>query len=583
MTTSESAAGRSVAVFGGAVAVLVASMVCGVSAMRLGVVGREPFHGYVPEPWALVIVSTATAVVVATATVLQFVWSRFFDWAWSLGVIGLLLVAGAWIRFVWGDPPDTIFDGLQDFPLQSGLVLTIASWLLAQVGCLAVVIAALMGRDYVAVFDVRRKLLAGFSVGLLVGGVAVGQVNRVIDAGDAAQLSTAAAADIPPLPDRLGPPLFSLTGADIRNANLMFAGNDVFETLVLPAGPGFVVRFDDAIRAYDSTGNERWSYVSRSQPLAPTSTMRAYDNGQTVVVQFSYGRYNSANASRLVALDAITGNVLWSSTDESIIRALEFRHSWSANSDQIRYLVDRRDRTWTAFDTRTGETAWTIDVPESATDQAADVADGPGYLTSTIEKDTMQTHFVLLDPATGQQVSDRIVFERPADEGRVYSAISAGKNAVAFAEDPRGERWQYYNVGADVSVPLDGTVASADPNADVFIEEIDTTGSSELRIRSGTTATIGCGVTNAYSDRIGWLDGQVVLGSNETPIDPSSGDVTGDITLTAYRLTDCRPTASQQASTLPQSFVAAPGVLLMLAWPRDAASGDLAITGYVAA
>lgn len=580
--TSESAAGRSVAVFGGAIAVLVASLVCGLWAMHLGVVEQEPFlHGYVPDPLALAIVSTATAVVVATATVLQLFSPRFFDWAWFLGVVGLVVVGGAWIRLTWGNPPDTIVDGLQDFPLQSGLVLTIASWLLAQLGCLAVLIAALMGRNYFAAYDVRKALLAGFCVGLLVAGVAVGHVNRVIDAGDAGQLTTATATDVPPLPDRFGPQVFTLTGGDIRDANLLFAGNDVFETLVLPAGPGFVVRFDDGVRAYDSTGNERWSYVSHSQPPAPTATMRTYDDGQTVVVQF--GSKPWASASRLLALDATTGTVLWSSTDESMIRALEFEHAWSPNSDQIRYLVDRRERTWTAYDTRTGEKSWTIDVPESATDQAADVADGPGYLTSTIENDTIQTHFVLLDPATGRQMADRVVFERPSDEGRVYSVISAGRNAIAFAEDPRGQRWQYFNVGADVSVPLDGTVAAADPNADVFIEETGTTGSSELRIRSGTMAAVGCTVKNTYSNRIGWLDGQVVLGSDETPIDPSSGDVTGDITLTAYRLADCRPSATERASTLPQAFVTAPGVLLMLAWPRDAASGELAITGYAPA
>lgn len=584
MATTETAAHRSFVLFGCAVALLIGAVLALLWGLHLGVPEGPNFAVLVPNPTTIGYISAASAIVVVLTTAWTLLTARWFEWAWSAAVVGLLVMVGTWLFSSLRTEGNPIFAGLQEFPFRPGLVWIVAGWLLAQFGCAVVLIAAAVGRNTAVSPRDRAEaqlVLAGFTVGLLVLGVVAGQGNRIVNASNAVESVLAAESSVPPLPDELGPPVFSLNGGDIRGSSQRYRGGDVFMSMVVAAGPGFVTRFREGVRGYDSAGNERWRYVSRNRPFEPTAGMRAFDDGQTVIVQFA-DRQEYTFPGRLVALDAATGRVLWTTTDETMVRAFENQPD-NTNSANLRYLIQRESGSWTAVNTRTGTTTWTAQVPADASQQAVDVTAGPGYFTNTSENGVVRTRFVVLESGSGEQVVDRVVLERPDDGASqpVVRATPAGRDGVAFTELP-AERWRYLNVGTDVVIDLESKPVSSDPHADLFVEHIGPKEDRWLRLRVGVDARFGCILPDTYEKRIGWLTGQIVLGDKETPIDPVSGDVTGGIGLTAYRTADCEEAGMQEATSLPESFLAAPGVFLMLSWPNDAASDELTVTGYAA-
>ncbi|AQT82220.1 hypothetical protein B1R94_27675 [Mycolicibacterium litorale] len=181
---------------------------------------------------------------------------------------------------------------------------------------------------------------------------------------------------------------------------------------VIAAGAGFLVIDEqrDTITAFDAAGTERWHY-RRTGDLA-IGRVSAYDNGSTLLVSLSANsrRYPDPDYAAIVALDALTGAVLWTSADQTLVAA-------ATRNKESPFLVYRRGPRWTAFDARTGSRRWAVDNPTPCgadNPQFADTTDRIVALSSC-RGSGRDWRLVVLDPATGA-VTGTLTLPAPQEE-----------------------------------------------------------------------------------------------------------------------------------------------------------------------
>jgi hypothetical protein len=309
------------------------------------------------------------------------------------------------------------------YPVTPALSAGVAAWLLCLAGAIATLLAtaafARLSRDSVrlVVVGVVIALIAG--VGVTVGALRAGDDNRFVDG------STAAATDVPALPSELGRRGFGVTVPDVFDAEAPgMIGGKPGHYQIAAAGAGFVVYANHRVTAYGTDGTERWHYARTGQSDVGTDGISVYDNGATVVV--SLGR-------ALVALDAVTGARLWTSTDAQMLEAV----GHSADRD-VPFLVYRDTVSWTRFDTRTGKPAWTVADPNPAScvDREID-ADTRSWVVSVARcssSDGIDVRLVALDPATGATQWETTVLHAapppPEQQGTPVDVIAAAATAV---------------------------------------------------------------------------------------------------------------------------------------------------------
>jgi hypothetical protein len=311
----------------------------------------------------------------------------------------------------------------QAYPVTAALSAGVAAWFLCLAGVIAALLAtaafARLSRDSVRLvaLGVVVAVIAGAVV--TVGALRAGDDNRFVDG------STAAATDVPPLPSALGGRSFGVTVPDAFDADAPGTiGGKPGHYQIVAAGAGFVVYANHRVTAYGADGTERWHYARTGQSDVRAEGISVYDNGATVVV--SLGR-------ALVALDAVTGARLWTSTDSEMLEAV----GHSADRD-VPFLVYRDAESWTRFDTRTGNPAWTVSDPNPATcaDREID-ADTRSWVVSVARcssSDGVDIRLVALDPTSGVTQWETTVLHAapppPGPQGTPVDAIAAAANAV---------------------------------------------------------------------------------------------------------------------------------------------------------
>lgn len=310
----------------------------------------------------------------------------------------------------------------QAYPVTPALSAGVAAWLLCLAGAIATLLAtsafARLGRDTV------RLVVAGVVVAVIAGAVVTVGALRAGDDDRFVDGSTAAATDVPALPSELGRRGFGVTIPDTFDAAAPGAiGGKPGHYQIAAAGAGFVVYANRRVTAYGADGTERWHYARTGQSDVVADGIAMFDNGATVVV--SLGR-------ALVGLDAVTGARLWTTTDARMLEALGH-----AGRD-VPYLVYRDAVSWTRFDTRTGEPAWTVSDPNPAECVDGEIDADTRSLVVSVARCTVASgvdiRLVALDPASGVTQWDTVVLHAapPAQgpEGGPLDVIAAAANTV---------------------------------------------------------------------------------------------------------------------------------------------------------
>lgn len=228
----------------------------------------------------------------------------------------------------------------------SGLALLRISWVvLAAAGVFAVVVAVL-APDRGA--ELRTWPIAS-TLALVLGLVAALGAGAVVLARTNITVVTAAPIDIPPAP--------TAVGSEVRYA---IPTHD--PRFIVPAGPGFVLLDGTDLVGYSGqTGQQRWrlpvtAIAAGCEPSSVRSTGTSTDS--VVIAQClrpappstSY----SSSSNRLAALagiDAMTGRMLWTNTDNWRLR------STAVTASNV--VPAQRDGEVAALDPRTGTALWT--------------------------------------------------------------------------------------------------------------------------------------------------------------------------------------------------------------------------------
>jgi hypothetical protein len=311
----------------------------------------------------------------------------------------------------------------QAYPVTPALSAGVAAWLLCLAGAIATLLAttafARMSRDSVRLVALGVVIAVIAGVVVTIGAVRAGDDNRFVDG------STAAATGVPALPSALGRRAFGVTVPDAFDADpsgAMVGKPGHYQ--IAAAGAGFVVNTNHRVTAYGADGTERWHYARTGQSDVAVDGISVYDNGATVVV--SLGR-------ALVALDAVTGAQLWTTTDARMLEAV----GHGADRD-VPFLVARDAVSWTRFDTRTGKPAWTVSDPNPAECVDGEIeADTRSWMVSIarcMSAAGADIRLVALDPASGATQWDTTVLHAgpppQGEQARPLDVIAAPANAV---------------------------------------------------------------------------------------------------------------------------------------------------------
>lgn len=169
------------------------------------------------------------------------------------------------------------------------------------------------------------------------------------------------------------------------------------------------------VTAYDAEGKERWRYARTGPSGLAIQDFAVYDNGGVVLIDQS-----DSQTVLVVALDAVSGSVLWTSNDPTLASVFEVPNGQSRST----FLVARMPDRWTAFDPRTGAATWTI--PNPVRCPAGPVApleslfphlpyyvvDGATTLMTINDcstADRIDLRETAVDPATGKVMRERMV------------------------------------------------------------------------------------------------------------------------------------------------------------------------------
>ncbi|BBX34945.1 hypothetical protein MMAG44476_31521 [Mycolicibacterium mageritense DSM 44476 = CIP 104973] len=521
---------------------------------------RTPLPGLSNPYWRWESVSTSRITswtVVAAVVMLIAVAMAVRSASWRLlpaivvpvvGLLGLVqLVGHDFFRFY--SVIITSFNPSQQLPA------TMATVLLAGAGGVAALagVAARIGGS--------RALRSGAVVGLVLAIVAAVTVIR--NAKPDLDSSTAAAVPVPPVPAALSEgQIFTLRSDFTRPDDSLAFGVGY---TVRAAGPGFVVREPRGVRAYDSSGAERWHYIHSGTPELRVQEFRVFDGGETVVLLLTT---EVPHSGWVIGLDAMTGQRLWSSGDQDVVSAMaEYRHA--ATDDSPIHLAAHHREEIVRFDSRTGQRMWAVDVPEDS--QPMDTGAGVGYLTGTMHNGRATVRYVSIDPTSGSVQRDFVVSEYALSDiahrdqfpdTYVRGLEHAGRNGFAFRD--RVNRAIYVNGVTGVATEFDGEVHASDERSDDFIvEKQDARGVPYgHELRSAPDGRVRCTFGSEPMYNSAWLADQILSGSGDEP-------------ARLYSRAECRPLPTT-VSPVNVEYVVAPGVLLAV---NDSRNG-LVIEGY---
>jgi outer membrane protein assembly factor BamB len=389
---------------------------------------------------------------------------------WLMVTVAAALVAAvAAIYFLAnvGDVLTTLGTVLPDSVRAQQLPAALTAWLLAAVG-------SAVGLFGLIPLPPRRRLLS-LSVVLVLAFATVGSgaaVWAAVRAGDDSRFVDATHAGevpVPAVPATLGDRVFSLKLSDGGEVDSHPDGRAIG---VAAAGPGFVVLDDGTLTAYDSSGAPRWHYRRTGPGDSRVVEAKVYDDGRTVIVR-SRGRMGRYEASSLVALDAMTGELLWTSGDPLRLAAFGTRGNsnlWPVDwSWPVRELVARWDDGWAAFDARTGAQLWRIPVPKPCQGEyfGSDVVEGATAMllfTQCQSGGLLSVTASTVDPATGEVVTSvPVVTDQLPDRGRSYVEVvltPAGDDGAVFSvRGESGEHDGYFTAAGEL---VDSTLKPVD-------------------------------------------------------------------------------------------------------------------------
>ncbi len=246
------------------------------------------------------------------------------------------------------------------------LTTAVAAWLLVLAGILAMLPLAFR-RERAALGAAVVGMCAATVVGATA--VALGDDTRNIDA------TTAAAADVPAVPLRVGAKAYEMRRATVD---------------VVSAGTGFVAADAQGITAYDGTaGTERWHYRRTGGAVQyAAGSLRAVSGGKIVIAAWGPAR------TTVQAFDAVTGARLWGPgsafVDEPGRPATISDAPGELGLDR---LVKYNSRAVSGYDVRTGARTWRVEAPEKCRiADAAAVADATYFATLCDEDKVVTLH-----------------------------------------------------------------------------------------------------------------------------------------------------------------------------------------------
>ncbi|BBX34944.1 hypothetical protein MMAG44476_31516 [Mycolicibacterium mageritense DSM 44476 = CIP 104973] len=433
-----------------------------------------------------------------------------------------------------------------------------AAWLLVCAGVVAIFAGAwvLLGWPRLT----RAAFGTGAVVGVVIALVVAALFLRDADPNRNFDASTAATIPIPAVPNTLG----ASERFSVRIEVPRQVGSKITDT-VRGAGPGFVVRTSNGVRAFDSAGHERWHHLHTDE--WSVSDMHVFDDGATVVARFAPdgGRFGVA-----VGLDAMTGQVLWRSADHEITSAVAGMGADSGlSANEPLYLVVPGESTLTRIDTRTGRKLWSVGVPDDYS--SVDSEAGVGYFTGAENNGRTDVHYVSLDPQTGNARFDvvaatyRVAEEDTYASNHVRAVKQAGRNGVVFTTRADGGT-HYLNALTGQVFPFDGDLLFSTVATDDFVaseHSFQPNTPSINAIREQPDGRVRCplpeGVVVGPTD---WLADEVIY-----------ADRAG---LIAYRRSDCSEVPAAGPRVPTGDLTAVPGVVLV----ADLNPASLVIRGY---
>lgn len=524
----------------------------------------------VPAAWIAVGVGSLLLVLLVAAR-----WTR-----WLLVAVAAALVAAvAAIYFLTnvGDVLTTLRTVLPDAVRRQQLPAALTAWLLVAVG-------SAVGLFGLAPLPPRRRLLSLSVVLVLVfaavgSGAAVWAAVRAGDDGRFVDASRAGEVPVPAVPATLGDRLFSLTLSDAGEPD---GHPDDTGIGVAAAGPGFVVLDDGTLTAYDSSGAPRWHYRRTGPGDSRVVEAGVYDGGRVVIVR-SGGRMGRYDASTLVALDAMTGEQLWTSGDPVRLAAFGTRGNSNTGSADwsVRELVARSVDGWAAFDSRTGAQLWRIPVPKPCRGEnfGSRVVEGATAIFLFTQCQTgglLSVTASTVDPATGEvMTSVPVVSDQLPAPDRSYVEVEltpAGDDGAVFSlRGGSGEHDGYFTAAGELVdstlKPVD-VVPSAAPAAEFVAAlyhdapHIAVIGADGVQ---RCAAPLSASAMPHTETAVAWLADEFVLPITASPTPNSSVQI-----LQSFDRQTCAPRAGiEQASGTLRVIGAAPGVLLALRTARD--------------
>lgn len=353
--------------------------------------------------------------------------------AGAAGVAALLVIA-----YVSQGIPAFYRTAMDNAPVTAALPAGMAAWWLGLAGAAATFLAArafpVLDRGAVKLLALGAAIAVVVAAVVTVGAFRAGDDTRFLDA------STAAATDVPAVPDTLGKRTFTVSVPDAFEGDRHEPARQI-----AAAGAGFAVYGDHRITAYGVDGKERWHFARTGPGGVAVNGMRVFDNGATVVAVVDKG---------LVGLDATTGERLWAGADDQMMYALAEVPGYNLEAP---FLVYRDDRAWVRFDTRTGAPKWTVPAPHADCVFPARAVDTRAWLVSVVQCPSEQGNairVVALNPDNGETVWDHEVFKGQADAGAVATAANAVGIFIQFGGAGAPSGISYINVVDKSVTPL---------------------------------------------------------------------------------------------------------------------------------
>lgn len=309
--------------------------------------------------------------------------------AGTAGVAALLFIA-----YVSQGIPEFYRMVMDSSPVTAALPAGMASWWLCLAGAAATFLAAraVPRLDRAAV----RLLAVGAAIAVVVAAVVTVGALRTGDDGRFVDATTAAATDVPAVPNALGKRTFTVSVPDAFSDQRLPAYD------IASAGAGFAVYRDGRITAYGPDGKERWHYARTGPGDVGVTGMRVIDGGATVLAFIDGG---------LVGLDAITGQRLWIGAATDLQEAARGRFSVATGP----FIVGWNDeRIWTRYDGRTGRAMWSVPAPHPGCGIVEPLVTASGVV-STVQCQDGKVWLTVLDPETGETGWDTVLTDKPID------------------------------------------------------------------------------------------------------------------------------------------------------------------------